>query len=273
MVMVLIGTACNKNKSISPETAYQACEAAEKAYNDLADQYEALENNGTLTPELKDSLDKQAEILFEDAKKAYTVFFEDQINTPYAQQIFTETRWTRRLNPDQLESVVNKVTDAAFKETEAYQNAVNRLNAMKYTQPGYAYVNIVSKDPDGNPIELSQYAGKGKYVLLDFWASWCPDCRKEMPALVELYAAYKDKNFEIVGYSLDKKEDAWKKGIEDLNITWPQMSDCDYWNSQGVKSYAVQFIPLTILLDPEGKIIERGLSVSELLSKIEELSK
>ena len=120
---------------------------------------------------------------------------------------------------------------------------------------------------------MANYVGKGKYVLLDFWASWCPDCRKEMPALVELYAACKDKNFEIVGYSLDKDKEAWKKGIEDLNITWPQFSDCDFWNSQGAKRYAVQFIPLTVLIDPEGNIIERGLNMDELKGKLDVLLK
>jgi thiol-disulfide isomerase/thioredoxin len=249
-IMGLIGTACNKTKAVDPETAFQACADAEKAYES-----------------------QESDSLFEEAKKVYAAFFENYINTPYAQQVFSETKWTRRLNQEQLESVVNQVTDPAFKETEAYQNAANRLNAMKYTQPGYDYVNIVSKDPEGNAIELSEYVGKGKYVLLDFWASWCPDCRKEMPALVELYNTFKDRNFEIVGYSLDRKEEAWKKGIEDLNITWPQLSDCNYWESQGAKLYAVQWIPMTILINPEGKIIERGLSIDELLSKIDELTK
>jgi thiol-disulfide isomerase/thioredoxin len=249
-IMGIIGTACNKSKQVDPETAYQACLAAEEAYKN-----------------------SESDSLFEEAKKVYAAFFESYINTPYAQQVFSETRWTRRLSPEQLESVVNQVTDPAFKETEAYQNAVNRVNAMKYTQPGNDYVNIVSKNPEGNPIELSEYVGKGKYVLLDFWASWCPDCRKEMPALVELYNTYKDKNFEIVGYSLDKDAEAWKKGIKDLNITWPQLSDCDYWNSQGAKLYAAQWIPMTILINPEGKIIERGLSIDELLVKIADLTK
>jgi len=94
-----------------------------------------------------------------------------------------------------------------------------------------------------------------------------------MPELVELYARYKDKNFEIIGYSLDRNKDAWIKGIETLNITWPQLSDCDYWNSQGAKLYAVQFIPLSILINPEGIIIERGLDIHTLKVKIEELIK
>lgn len=172
-----------------------------------------------------------------------------------------------------MELVVQAVTDGTFKETGVYKNAADRLFRMKNSLPGNPYVNIVSKDPEGNAIELASYIGKGKYVLLDFWASWCPDCRKEMPALVDLYASCKNKNLEIVSYSLDRNQEAWRKGIETLTMTWPQMSDCEYWDSQGAKLYAVQFIPLTILLDPNGKIIERGLNIDVLKEKIAGLVK
>jgi alkyl hydroperoxide reductase subunit AhpC len=94
-----------------------------------------------------------------------------------------------------------------------------------------------------------------------------------MPNLVKLYKKYKSKNFEIVAYSLDQAEEAWKKGIKTLGITWPQMSDCAYWNALPVKSYAVQGIPCTILIDPEGKIINRDLRGEELAGILEGLIK
>jgi thiol-disulfide isomerase/thioredoxin len=144
---------------------------------------------------------------------------------------------------------------------------------MKTSIPGNPFKDIISKDPQGNEIKLSDYAGKGKYILLDFWASWCPPCRAEMPRLVELYDTYKDKNFEIIGYSLDEDEDAWKKGIEQLNITWPQMSDCESWDSPAVKLYAVQAIPCILLIDPDGTIIERDLAGEELSAKIKAVIK
>ena len=257
----------------NPEKEFQVCKAAEDAYNAFADNYEQEASAGTLTPELQAAYDNKSDSLFENAKAAYAVFFKSNINTAFAQNLFSESKWTRRLNAQQLESVVQAITDESFKKTEAYKNATDRLHSMKSTLAGNPYTNIISKDPDGNTVELANFVGKGKYVLLDFWASWCPDCRKEMPALVEMYAAYKDRNFEIVGYSLDKEKDAWVKGIKDLNITWTQLSDCDFWNSQGAKLYAVQFIPLTILIDPEGTIIERGLDMNALKEKLDELLK
>jgi len=268
--LVLICIAC---KTKNPEKDFQACKVAEDAYNAFSDKYEQETATGALTPEVQAIYDNKSDSLFENAKAAYADFFKNNINTAFAQNIFSESKWTRRLNSGQLELVVQAVTDKAFKETDVYKNATARLASMKNTLSGNPYTNIISKDPDGNTVELANYVGKGKYVLLDFWASWCPDCRKEMPALVDLYATYKDKNFEIVGYSMDKDKDAWTKGIKDLNITWYQMSDCDFWNSQGAKLYAVQFIPLTVLINPEGIIIERGLDMDTLKEKLAALLK
>lgn len=265
--LALLCIACNTK---NPAKAYRACVAVEEAYNALVNKYEQEADTETLTPEAKASLEKEAETLYEKAKAVYTDFFRDNINSAFAQNLFSESKWTRRLNPQQLESVVKAVTDTIFKETDAYNDAVDRLFRMKNTLPGNPYTNIISKDTKENTVELASYAGKGKYVLLNFWASWCPDCRKEMPKLVELYAAYKDKNFEMVGYSLDKNKEAWIKGIAALNITWPQLSDCDSWHSQGAKLYAVQFIPQTVLINPEGNIIERSSDIDTLKEKIAE---
>ena len=247
LALFLICAACGTK---NPEKEYQVCVVAEEAYNTAG-----------------------SDSLFENAKAIFADFYKNNINTAFGQKIFSESRWTRRLNATQLESVVKAVTDAAFKETDAYKYAADRLERMKISQPGNPFTNIVSKDPAGNAMELANYTGKGKYVLLNFWASWCPDCRKEMPALVELYAAYKDKNFEMVGYSLDKDRDAWIKGIETLNITWPQFSDCGFWNSQGAKLYAVQSIPQAVLINPEGIIVERSVDMEVIKEKIVELVK
>jgi thiol-disulfide isomerase/thioredoxin len=251
---------------------YQAALNSEIYLDEIEAQYYKEKENGTLSAETEASLNSEYDAQFKKIKETYTDFFKNNINNPLGQKIFTESRWNRRLDEVQLDTVLSRAGDS-FKATEVYLVSSERLHNMKTSVPGNPYKDIVSKDPDGNPIALSDYAGKGKYVLLDFWASWCPPCREEMPNLVKLYKKYKSKNFEIVAYSLDQTEEAWKKGIKTLGITWPQMSDCAYWNALPVKSYAVQGIPCTILIDPEGKIINRGLRAEELAKILEELIK
>jgi thiol-disulfide isomerase/thioredoxin len=146
------------------------------------------------------------------------------------------------------------------------------------TAVGQKFTDLAMKTPEGKDIKLSDYAGKGKYVLVDFWASWCPPCREETPKLVALYKKYAGKDFEIVGVSFDRTEaegglEAWKKGIKDLNITWPQMSDLKYWDSEGATVYAVRAIPHLMLIDRDGTILARNLSADAATAKITELLK
>ncbi|MBA3664556.1 MAG: TlpA family protein disulfide reductase, partial [Bacteroidetes bacterium] len=103
----------------------------------------------------------------------------------------------------------------------------------------------------------------------DFWASWCGPCRREMPNVVKAYNKYKDKGFEIYGVSLDQDKDRWVEAIKKDGITWPQVSDLKYWDSEAAKVYGVQGIPFTVLLDKEGKILAKGLRGAELEAAIE----
>lgn len=149
----------------------------------------------------------------------------------------------------------------------------DNVERMKATAVGEKFTDFEMQTPEGETVRLSDYAGKGKTVLVDFWASWCGPCRREMPNLVDAYAKYKNKNFEIVGVSLDQNGDSWKEAIKKLNITWPQMSDLKYWNCEGAQLYAVSSIPHTVLIDGEGTIIARGLHGDELQEKLAEVIK
>jgi thiol-disulfide isomerase/thioredoxin len=261
---LLIGFACQKGTTID---YYQIALNSETRLDSIEALLDAAAVNGTPVSELEKAWDVQYDQVIAD----YAAFFENHINDSIGQAVFANTPWgQRRLTVQQLEAVLAKA-GPEFKTTEMYQSAAERLSRMKLTAVGAPFQEIVSKTPDGSEVKLSGYAGKGKYVLLDFWASWCPPCRKEMPFLVELYNQYKDKNFEIVGYSLDKDEQAWKKGIEELNMTWPQISDCAYWQSLPVQVYDVHGIPNTVLIDPEGKIIQKGLTGEKLAEALREL--
>jgi len=136
---------------------------------------------------------------------------------------------------------------------------------------GDNYRDITLEDTNGVNISLSDFVGKSKVVLLDFWASWCGPCRKEMPNVVEAYKKYNNKGFEIVGISLDDNRKAWIEAIRSMNMTWPQMSDMRGWDSEAAQLYKVTSIPYTLLIDQEGKVIAINLVGKELNEKLEEI--
>ena len=125
--------------------------------------------------------------------------------------------------------------------------------------------------PDVNGTNLSLSSFKGKYVLVDFWASWCGPCRAENPNVVAAYNKYKSKNFTILGVSLDKTKDAWVQAIKQDGLTWNHISDLKFWNSEAVALYGFNGIPYNVLLDPSGKIIADNLRGGELETKLAEV--
>lgn len=127
------------------------------------------------------------------------------------------------------------------------------------------------KDLNGQAVTLSKY--KGKYVLVDFWASWCPPCRKENPNVVAVYNSYKDKNFDILGVSLDEDKDKWKSAIKEDEISWTQTSELKGWKSSIVDLYGIESIPSNVLIDPDGNVVGINLMGDELKAKLDELLK
>lgn len=126
-------------------------------------------------------------------------------------------------------------------------------------------------DSQGNPIALESF--KGKYVLVDFWASWCGPCRQENPNLVRTYQKFRSRNFEILGVSLDNNKDKWLQAIKEDQLNWPHVSDLKYWKNEVALQYGVQSIPANFLLDKEGKIIAKGLRGQALEQALEKLLK
>ena len=161
--------------------------------------------------------------------------------------------------------------DASLAGSEYVNQIESMISRMEKVQVGSIAPDFTLPDVDGNPVSLSSF--RGKYVLVDFWAAWCPDCRKENPNIVAAWEKYKDKNFAVLGVSLDRKRDQWLAAIEKDNLTWTQVSDLKYWDSEAAVLYCIRWIPMSFLIDPEGKIVAIGLEGEELHNKLEELLK
>lgn len=171
-----------------------------------------------------------------------------------------------------------KFTDAAgpvydqlddhLKESPLGQVIPMQIQSVLRTKIGQIAPELELQSPDGKIIKTSDY--RGKYILLDFWASWCGPCRVENPNLVSAYSDYHEKGFEILGISLDNapQKEAWIGAIQDDGLIWPQVSDLKGWDSYPAKLYGINSIPANFLLDPQGKIIARNLRGKDLQEKL-----
>lgn len=137
------------------------------------------------------------------------------------------------------------------------------------TETKTTYTDISLPGPQGQTVKVSDYVGKNRLVMIDFWASWCGPCMGEMPYVVKAYEMFHDKGLEIVGVSLDKDKASWLAAIEQTGQKWPQMSDLKGWDSEGAALYGIQSIPANVLINEQGEIVARDLRGDALLKEIE----
>jgi peroxiredoxin len=146
-----------------------------------------------------------------------------------------------------------------------------QIEIAKKTGIGKMAMDFTQNDTLGNPVSLSSF--KGKYVLVDFWASWCGPCRAENPNVVRVFNQYKDKGFTVLGVSLDRPnaKDKWLKAINDDQLTWTHVSDLKYWDNEVAKQYGIKAIPQNLLINPQGVIVGKNLRGEELEAKLGEV--
>lgn len=223
------------------------------------------QSNPTMTSEERNELQKE---LQKHLDKLKTQAQEEMKGFKYYMpQVFAIEFFQLEVNSEQEKSIIEGVSKEPNNQWFAMYRP--KAEARIKTSVGAVAPEISLKTPQGETLSLSSL--RGKYVLIDFWASWCGPCRAENPNVIKVYNKYKDKGFEILGVSLDKEENAWKQAIAQDGLPWKHVSDLKYWQSEAAVTYSVQAIPQTFLIDKEGVIVAKGLRGAELEEKLAEV--
>jgi len=231
------------------------------------EEYEnaALKNNQKKMNEIQANFEKEERKLMGEIRKLLP-----EMGTSFIAVFTANNFFATEADLPMLEELASRLEkeNPHPKYSQAFVAGIKR---MKGISVGDIAPDFTLDSPDGEKISLSSL--RGKYVLLDFWASWCQPCRRENPNVVRLYQQYKDKNFEIYGVSLDRDRDAWIKAIKDDGLIWVHGSDLKYWNSDVAVQYGINGIPATYLLDQEGRVIAKNLRGKALELKLQEILK
>ena len=266
-----MGAEANKVAGTMCNDAYQQFMDKFVAINkEMSEIYQKSKTDTTLTDDQRKDLEKQ--LAEKDSLGTEMVYncINENINNLVGVQLLTS--YANAFETAKVKALLDKVP-AAYSADKDIVALKEHIATIEKTEVGQKFIDFAMNTPEGKEVKLSDFISQNKYTLIDFWASWCGPCRREMPNLVEAYAQYKGKNFEIVGVSLDQDAAAWKESIKKLNMTWPQMSDLKFWQSEGAQLYAVNSIPHTVLIDGDGTIIARGLHGEGLQAKLAEVVK
>lgn len=254
-----------KNLKVEGSATHKDFALFEQTFNPLFGTLNAVVTNANNAPEDKrEGLMKQYTAALGNIQNELVKFIGARSNSPVSLFAVSVTMQAAEniTDVEKRFSLLNESlrNSPAGKEIGAY------IAQAKVGAVGTDAVDFTQNDVNDKPVSLSSF--KGKYVLVDFWASWCRPCRMENPNVVKVYNKFKNKNFTVLGVSLDQQKEAWVNAIAKDNLTWTNVSDLQFWNNSVAQLYKVQSIPQNFLIDPNGKIVAKDLRGSDLEKKL-----